>query len=125
MVVAAGNDGAAGTTLTNPAIDPYVIAVGAIDHNGTEKREDDRQASFSSVGSASRRPDILAPGRSIVSYRVPGSYLDEEHPTAVVRDEDGAAAVLPWQRHVAGHRGGGGRRRPDARRAADADAPTR
>lgn len=89
VVVAAGNEGAAGTTLTNPAIDPFVIAVGASDHNGTEDRKDDRLASFSSVGRSSRRPDVLAPGRSVVSYRVPGSYLDTAYPTAVVRDEKG------------------------------------
>lgn len=91
VVVAAGNEGALGTTLTNPAINPYVIAVGAVDHNGTEKTDDDRVATFSSVGGAPRRPDVLAPGRSIVSYRVPGSFLDQAYPTAVVEDEDGEA----------------------------------
>jgi serine protease AprX len=82
VVVAAGNDGAAGTMLTNPAIDPYVIAVGAADHRGTPDRKDDVLADFSSVGNASRQPDVLAPGRSLQSLRAPGSWIDEEHPTA-------------------------------------------
>jgi serine protease AprX len=82
VVVAAGNDGAAGTTLTNPAIDPYVIAVGADDHAGTVSRGDDSLATFSSVGNSSRAPDLLAPGRSVVSLRTPGSWIDEHYPAA-------------------------------------------
>lgn len=84
VVVAAGNDGAEGTTLNNPAINPFVIAVGASDHAGTEDRKDDRVADFSSVGGATRAPDLLAPGRSTVSLRAPGSFLDERNPTAQV-----------------------------------------
>ncbi|MGZ5380113.1 MAG: S8 family serine peptidase, partial [Mycobacterium sp.] len=84
VVVAAGNDGAAGTILNNPAIDPYVIAVGAADHAGTEKRDDDRLADFSSVGSPTRAPDLVAPGRSLVSLRAPGSWLDEQYASARV-----------------------------------------
>jgi serine protease AprX len=79
VVVSAGNDGSEGTTLTNPAIDPFVIAVGAADNAGTDKRNDDYVASFSSVGNSSRGPDLVAPGRSIVSLRTPGSFIDENH----------------------------------------------
>ncbi len=82
VVVAAGNDGAAGTTLTNPAIDPYVIAVGASDTAGTSKRSDDTRADFSSVGNDDRRPDLLAPGRSLAGLRAPGSHIDQEFPDA-------------------------------------------
>ncbi len=89
VVVAAGNDGAAGTTLAMPAIDPYVISVGASDHNGTHVGSDDSVATFSSVGNSTRRPDLLAPGRSIVSLRDPGSAIDQENPTAVVADKSG------------------------------------
>jgi serine protease AprX len=84
VVVAAGNDGSAGTTLNNPAINPYVIAVGASDHSGTQARDDDRLADFSSVGGWRRAPDVVAPGRSVVSLRAPGSYLDERYSTARV-----------------------------------------
>jgi serine protease AprX len=86
VVVAAGNEGAAGTTLDNPATDPYVIAVGADDHQGTSKRSDDRLASFSSVGNSTRGPDVIAPGRSVVSLRAPGSLIDDENPAARVGD---------------------------------------
>lgn len=89
VVVAAGNEGADGTTLTMPAADPYVLAVGASDHNGTRIRTDDTVGTFSSVGNSGRRPDLLAPGRSIVSLRAPGSYLDEGYPTARVADQSG------------------------------------
>jgi serine protease AprX len=94
VVAAAGNDGAAGTTLTNPAFDPYVLAVGAVDHRGTGGRGDDRQATFSSVGNATRRPDVLTPGRSVVGYRVPGSYIDLENPEATVNDEQGVPRLF-------------------------------
>ena len=84
VVVAAGNSGFGSSSLNNPAYDPYVIAVGASDHNGTVQEDDDTVASFSSRGDANRRPDLLAPGRSIVSLRDPGSYLDHTQPSARV-----------------------------------------
>ena len=86
VVVAAGNDGNTTETLTNPAVDPYVIAVGAADHHGTEDRKDDTVATFSNRGSATRGPDVIAPGRSLVSLRAPGSEIDGENPSAVVTD---------------------------------------
>lgn len=93
VVVAAGNEGAAGTTLNTPATDPYVIAVGASDHNGTEDLRDDTVASFSSVGNIYRGPDLVAPGRSIVSLRNPGSHIDLAFPEGrAVVDGDGHTA---------------------------------
>jgi serine protease AprX len=68
----------------------YVIAVGAADSNGTRSRGDDTVATFSSRGNATRHADLLAPGRSVVSLRVPGSYIDTEYPGARVGDEAGA-----------------------------------
>ena len=93
VVVSAGNDGNGTDTLSNPAVDPYVIAVGAADHQGTQRRTDDTVATFSSRGSAARAPDLVAPGRSIVSLRDPGSSIDQEHPSAIVTmpgDDNGA-----------------------------------
>ena len=66
-----------------PAIDPHVLAVGAADHAGTALSLDDRVASFSSSGIA-RRPDLLAPGKSVVSLRVPRSFADQLHPEGLV-----------------------------------------
>jgi serine protease AprX len=82
VVASAGNEGFGSPKLNNPAYDPYVIAVGASDSNGTVQTSDDTIADFSSRGELSRRPDFMAPGKSIVGLRVPGSYLDEQFPNA-------------------------------------------
>jgi serine protease AprX len=75
VVVAAGNDGDGATSLTNPATNPYVIAVGA-----SEGISDNQSiaAPYSSAG-GQRVPDIWAPGKSIVSLRNPGSFSDTEN----------------------------------------------
>ncbi len=79
VVTAAGNNGFSRSgSMTSPAYDPYVLAVGATSTNGTLALGDDDVASFSSSGK-SRNPDLVAPGTSIVSLRVPGSYVDEEY----------------------------------------------
>ncbi len=86
VVVAGGNDGTSLGRLTDPAYDPFVLAVGATDHAGTAKGDDDTVADFSSRGTADRSVDLVAPGRSIVSARSPGSYVDTLRPTARVAD---------------------------------------
>ena len=82
VVAAAGNGGNETSSLDSPAYDPYVVAVGAEDSAGTADTADDFVAEFSSRGSASRAPDVVAPGVAIVSARVPGSLLDEQFPNA-------------------------------------------
>jgi serine protease AprX len=84
VVAAAGNGGFGTTKLNNPAYDPMVIAVGAADSNGTNSIQDDTIPSFSSCGDGTRNPDVVAPGKSIVSLRNPGSYADLNYPTARV-----------------------------------------
>ncbi len=84
VVVSAGNNGNGTEQLTDPAMDPYVLAVGASDDLGTDRSRDDVVADFSNRGSAERTPDLVAPGRSIESLRAPGSFVDEAHPTARV-----------------------------------------
>ncbi|MGC9669872.1 S8 family serine peptidase [Planosporangium sp. 12N6] len=84
VVVSAGNDGATATRLSMPAVNPYVIAVGAADDNGTAKLSDDVVAEFSSRGNSTRHPDLVAPGSSVVSLRDPGSYIDVTYPTGLV-----------------------------------------
>jgi serine protease AprX len=86
VVVAGGNDGSDRPALTNPAIDPFVLAVGAVNLKGTASVLDDVVAPFSSRGSASRSVDLVAPGVSLASLRDPGSAIDTDHPTAVVQD---------------------------------------
>ncbi len=80
VVVAAGNDGNA-ALLRNPAIDPYVIAVGAAENDSSHIYG---VASFSNCGTSDRFVDIVAPGRSLLSLRSPGSYADQYYPEAAV-----------------------------------------
>jgi serine protease AprX len=84
VVVAAGNAGFGTPQLNNPAYDPYVIAVGADDTRGTDDPKDDVIPDWQSRGNAIRHPDIVAPGRSIISLRDPGSFVDEANPAARV-----------------------------------------
>jgi serine protease AprX len=85
VVVSGGNDGQGAGRLTDPAIDPYVIAVGASDSNDSVHGwSSPSVASFSSSGSDSRHVDLLAPGTSIVSLRDPGSFVDVNHPEGLV-----------------------------------------
>jgi serine protease AprX len=88
VVVSGGNDGEDAAALSNPAIDPYVIAVGASDPNGTAVGwMAPSVADFSSRGSAERHVDLVAPGRSITSLRAPGSFVDTEHPEGRVEGD--------------------------------------
>ncbi len=80
VVVSAGNGGFGTAQLNNPAYAPSVIAVGGSDPHGTYDKEDDTVEPWSSSGDASRPPDLVAPGRSIVSLRNEGSFADLEHP---------------------------------------------
>jgi serine protease AprX len=82
VVVAAGNAGFGTTQLNDPAYDPYVIAVGADDTKGTDDPKDDSIPDWQSRGNSTRHPDIVAPGRSIISLRDPGAFVDEANPTA-------------------------------------------
>jgi serine protease AprX len=87
VVVSGGNTGFGSTKLNNPAYNPYVIAVGALDTKNNTVTTDDTVASFSSCGNAARRPDLVAPGRSILGLRDPGSKLDVTYPGARVGDQ--------------------------------------
>ncbi len=85
VVVAAGNDGESGVRpLTMPAADPYVIAVGSSDHRSSTEPAGWRVGAWTNAGTDARRPDLLAPGKSVVSLRVPGSLADTQHPEGLV-----------------------------------------
>ncbi len=87
VVVSGGNDGFGAGKLNNPAYDPHVIAVGAAEDNDTAAiTGDDTVPDFSSRGDASRRVDVTAPGRSVISLRDPGSYIDTLFPGARTGD---------------------------------------
>src|SRR5258705_1790775 len=61
VVVATGNEGYVAHTgsLTSPATDPLVLAVGASDSMGTSTLLDDSVAGFSSAGSSARYVDVV------------------------------------------------------------------
>jgi serine protease AprX len=83
VVVAGGNNGSSGR-LNDPAFDPYVIAVGAEDMSSTPGAGDDIVPDWSSRGSSTRGVDVVAPGKSILSLRDPGSWADVNFPDAAV-----------------------------------------
>ena len=84
VVVSAGNNGPDAHQLDSPAIDPFAISVGGEATNGNADPSDDTIADWSSSGNASRNPDLVAPGASLVSLRDPGSYLDANFPQGEV-----------------------------------------
>ena len=69
VVVSAGNLGA-DSMLYPPANDPFAITVGAVDTNGTSDISDDQMPAWSSYGQTAEgfsKPEVVAPGRRIVS----------------------------------------------------------
>jgi serine protease AprX len=83
VVVSAGNDGG-GSALRNPANNPFVIAVGSTDMNDTYSQSNDALSTYSNCPGSGRTVDLVAPGQSIRSLRVPGGTADLDHPTAAV-----------------------------------------
>ncbi|MCB0897515.1 MAG: S8 family serine peptidase [Actinobacteria bacterium] len=86
VVVAAGNDGKNG--VTSPATDPLLLVAGAQDEADTAARADDTVPDFSSYGRpfGTRRPDVVAPGVSLISTAAPGSLAYIENPASHVGD---------------------------------------
>jgi serine protease AprX len=78
VVVGAGNRGELG--IDKPGDDPWVVTVGAADTRGTEDTDDDEVAPFS--GRAAGKPDLLAPGVSLVSHRAADGTIDRLRPAA-------------------------------------------
>ncbi len=95
-VVAAGNMGAGSSTITTPGTDPFVLTVGALDDRGTAGTLDGTIATWSSRGptafDAIAKPDVVAPGRRIVSLRAEGSTLDQRYPARRVVAGDAETA---------------------------------
>ena len=90
VVAAAGNTPG---LVHSPGNDPYVITVGATDDRGTDSISDDLWATFSGSGTpggGTRKPELVMPGRRVVSLRVPGSTLDALMPERVETASSGA-----------------------------------
>jgi serine protease AprX len=90
VVVAGGNDGFQKKknvpALADPAFDPFLIALGSADTNGTPSLTDDRVPSFSPwpKKSGQRAVDLLAPGVHMQGLRVPNSYIDANYPKGLL-----------------------------------------
>jgi len=96
VVAAAGNDGPVAGTVATPGADPFVITAGSFDDQGTPSQQDDRESAFSSRGQTVdgfAKPDVLAPGRRVVSLRANGSHLELTKPERVVANAAGSANV--------------------------------
>ena len=78
VVTAAGNDGPNAGSVSSPGNDPILLTVGALDEVANDDRSDDKVAAFSSWDkSSASKPDLVAPGVSLVSTLAPGSIAED------------------------------------------------
>jgi len=89
VTASAGNQGNAGgpVPIGAPANDPFIITVGAVDTKLTLDRGDDNRAPWSAYGYTAdgfAKPDVSAPGRSMVMPVSVGSFIPSTLPTRVV-----------------------------------------
>jgi serine protease AprX len=88
VVASAGNYGPGNGSISKPGDDPLIITTGATDNAGTASPLDDTVPAFSSVGPTWAdgwfKPDLVVPGRSVVSVRAPLSTVDRTYPSAQV-----------------------------------------
>jgi len=94
VVAAGGNSGFQrhmnnAPALSNPAVDPFLLAVGASDSQGTDTLGDDLVPAFSpwAKRGATRGVDMVAPGTHLQGLRVPNSYIDANHPEGLLGDQ--------------------------------------
>jgi len=85
--VAASNRGPAAGTISDPANDPFVVTVGAIDDKGTNGLNDDVLPNFTGRGPTASdglaKPDVVAPGAHIVSLAAPGASITTQFPSTM------------------------------------------
>ncbi|MDQ6851918.1 MAG: S8 family serine peptidase, partial [Actinomycetota bacterium] len=87
VVVAAGNAGPGPQTILKPADDPLVITAGAYDDGGTAGSSGDSMPEWSSVGPTAAgyaKPDLVAPGRTLIAQRSYGSQVERDNPSALI-----------------------------------------
>lgn len=91
VVAAAGNSGLSSLAVSRPpANDPYAITVGALDDGGTLDPGDDSLAYFSSRGitmDGLAKPEVVAPGRQVLSTLAADSLAANRYPERVVGGE--------------------------------------
>jgi serine protease AprX len=87
VVVAAGNSGPNSGTVRKPGDDPVILTVGAYDDKQNADPGDDSVTSWSSRGPTAQglaKPDVVAPGRTLVGARSFGSHVETENPKALI-----------------------------------------
>ena len=87
VVAAAGNSGPNAGTITKPGDDPVILSVGAYNDGGNTNPLDDNVPGWSSRGPTAQgltKPDVIAPGRSLVATRSQGSTVEQQNPKALV-----------------------------------------
>ena len=87
VVVSAGNAGPHAGTVTKPADDPMVLTVGAYDDKGDANPRNDVLPAWTSRGPTAgglAKPDLIAPGRTLVAVRSAGSTVEQENPRALI-----------------------------------------
>ena len=87
VVVSAGNTGPVSGTIAKPGDDPLVITAGAYDDGHDTNLDNDAVTAWSSRGptvDGVNKPDLVAPGRTLVSTVDPHSLIAKQHPEALV-----------------------------------------
>jgi serine protease AprX len=92
VVTSAGNAGPSNGTITSPGNDPLAITVGSMADGGADIPANFTMAPFSSVGPTAHsgwfKPDLVAPGRSVVSLMGPNSTIAVNNPTAAIGSDN-------------------------------------
>ena len=87
VVVAAGNSGPGNVTITKPGDDPLVITAGAFDDKQNSDPADDSIPAWTSRGPTTQglsKPDIVAPGRTLIASRSYGSHVEIDNPKSLI-----------------------------------------
>jgi serine protease AprX len=85
VVVAAGNAGPGPGTITKPGDDPMVLTVGAYDdQKGTTGDTIPAWSSRGPTKAGVTKPDLVAPGRTLIALRSYGSNVEVNNPLSLI-----------------------------------------
>ena len=119
VVAAAGNRGPAPGTINKPGDDPYIVTVGAMDGGGTLGKPERPGHELLEPRPDAGRAGQARPGRPRRHDRV--APRPRQHHRHEPQRRAHRLGLLQGHGHVAGRRGGVGRRRPDVPGAAEPD----
>ncbi|HEV2890827.1 MAG TPA: S8 family serine peptidase [Frankiaceae bacterium] len=87
VVASAGNSGPGTSTISKPGDDPVILTVGAYDDKGDVNTSNDQVPQWTSRGPTAQglvKPDLVAPGRTLIATRSYGSTVEQQNPKALV-----------------------------------------